>query len=317
VRAFLGDIRHAAQRGAELTRRLLAFAREQALAPVAIDLVEALSRIASLLERVLGDDIEVVREVPAALPIVRFDPGQLELAIINVALNARDAMPHGGKLELRAALDGDAVRVTVGDTGCGMDEATRARVFEPFFTTKSAGEGTGLGLASVYGIVTQSGGRIAIDSEPGVGTRVHLWLPVDPPAVDAPVVESPPPVRCLARSVLLVDDRGDVLEALARGLAAAGLAVHEAGSAQQAMARLAELDGVVDVVLSDVAMPERSGLELAADVRARWPRIPVVLMSGNARPDDIDETVVAFLDKPFTLNDVLGALDRAMRSRGS
>jgi PAS domain S-box-containing protein len=319
VRTFLGDIRHAAQRGAELTRQLLAFARQQALAPVSIDLNTALARVASLLERVLGDDIEVARDVAGGLPLVRFDPGQLELAIINVALNARDAMPRGGTLTLRAIPDGAYVKVTVEDTGSGMDPATRARVFEPFFTTKAPGEGTGLGLASVYGIVTQSGGQVAIDSAPGEGTRIHLWLPLDPPRAPSAQPAAEPVVRCAARTVLIVDDRGDVLAALARALADAGITVEQSGSAKQALVRLAELDGAVDVVLSDIAMPGRSGYELAADVRARWPRLPVVLMSGNPPGGDAPPEVAAFLDKPFTLTDVLTTLDRVvkeMRARG-
>jgi CheY-like chemotaxis protein len=222
-------------------------------------------------------------------------------------------MPRGGTLTLRAAPEGPHVKVTIEDTGSGMDATTRARVFEPFFTTKGPGEGTGLGLASVYGIVTQSGGQVAIESAPGEGTRIHLWLPLDPPrsATSQPAAE--PIVRCAARAVLLVDDRGDVLGALARALSDAGITVEQADSARQAIARLIELDGAVDVVLSDIAMPGRSGIELAADVRARWPRLPVVLMSGNARPDDARAEVAAFLDKPFTLTDVLTTLDRVVR----
>ncbi|HTJ47285.1 MAG TPA: PAS domain S-box protein [Kofleriaceae bacterium] len=314
VRAFLGDIRHAAQRGAELTRQLLAFARQQALAPASIDLVAALARIAGLLERVLGDEIQVVTDVPDILPRVRFDPGQLELAVINVALNARDAMPKGGTLTVRAIAEDGFIDVVVEDTGFGMDAETRARAFEPFFTTKPAGQGTGLGLATVYGIISQSGGQVAIESAPGAGTLVHLRLPVDPPAAGPTVIEHVAPSRCAARSVLLVDDRADVLDALTHALADVGIHVHKAGSARAAIAQLEQLAGDIDVVLSDVAMPEQSGLELAVDVRARWPHVPVVLMSGNARPSDARPEVAAFLDKPFTLSDVLSVLDRVVRA---
>jgi PAS domain S-box-containing protein len=320
VRTYLGDIRHAAQRGAELTRQLLAFARQQALAPSAIDLVATLGRIASMLERVLGDDIAVICDVPADLPQVRFDAGQLELALINVALNARDAMPLGGRLIIRAveanADDvGPAVRVTIEDTGVGMDAETRARVFEPFFTTKPAGQGTGLGLATVYGIVSQSGGRVAIESAPGEGTHVHLWLPADPPA---PAPRPPEPAQispCAARSILIVDDRADVLQAIERSLGDVGLDVHTAIGAVAAMSHLDRLDGRIDVVLTDVAMPERSGVQLAADVHARWPTLPVVLMSGNAPASGWPPGVSAFLDKPFTLGDMIAVLDRVVPRR--
>jgi len=271
---------------------------------------------------VLGDDIAVVIDVPSELPRVRFDPGQLELAIINVALNARDAMPGGGRLSLRALQVADEtglpmVRLTVADTGVGMDDETRARVFEPFFTTKPAGQGTGLGLATVYGIVAQSGGRVTIDSAPGRGTCVHLWLPAEALSVlvraDAPVAAG----ACAARSVLVVDDRADVLGTVGRSLTELGLDVHVAPGAGAALDRLAELDGAVDVVLSDESMPDRSGVELAADVRARWPSLPVVLMSGNAQDGGQPAGVAAYLDKPFTLGEMLRVLDRVVRAKAS
>jgi PAS domain S-box-containing protein len=325
ARAYMGDVRHAAQRGAELTRQLLAFARQQALAPRAIDIVESLHRLAGMLQRVLGDEIEVVTAVPVELPTVRFDPGQLELALINLALNARDAMPGGGKIVLRAEVTTEVpaemvgrercVLITVEDTGVGMDATTRARVFEPFFTTKAAGQGTGLGLSTVYGVVAQSGGHVAIDSAPGTGTRIHLWVPIDEGRARGADAEAAELAELAVHSVLVVDDREDVREAVARALRDAGIEVAVAGSARGALARLDELRGEIDVVLSDVAMPERSGIDLAADVHGRWPELPVVLMSGEGRASHIEDKpgVTSFIDKPFAMANLLAVLDRAVR----
>jgi len=325
ARSYLGDVRHAAQRGAELTRQLLAFARQQALAPRAIDVVESLHRLAGMLQRVLGDEIEVVTEVPVEMPTVRFDPGQLELALINLALNARDAMPGGGTIVLRGEVTTDVpvemvgrarcVLITVEDTGVGMDKATRARVFEPFFTTKPAGQGTGLGLSTVYGVVAQSGGHVAIDSAPGHGTRIHLWVPLDEGRSVGADPDAADIAELTVQSVLVVDDREDVRQAVARSLRDAGLDVVVAGGARAAMARLEEAGGGVDVVLSDVAMPERSGIELAADVHERWPALPVVLMSGEGRQSRIGDMpgVTAFIDKPFAMSRLLAVLARAVR----
>ena len=315
ARIDLADVKRTVQQGAALTRQMLAFARQQELAPRPTDLAALLARVAAMLQRVLGDQIAVAVELEPALPTIRVDPGQLELAFINLALNARDALAAGGTLSFRASLDPaegahPRVHVVVEDTGQGMDAETRARAFEPFFSTKPPGIGTGLGLATVYGLVAQSDGQVWIDSAPGLGTRVHLLVPVDATADPAPHVV--PTTTHAARSVLVVDDRLDVRGALTNVLGSAGLVVHAAGSAVEAMAVLAELGGEIDVVLSDVSMPERSGIDLAADVHARWPRLPVVLMSGNAS-QHASPAVAGWIEKPFALDDVMAVLDRVTR----
>jgi two-component system, cell cycle sensor histidine kinase and response regulator CckA len=308
VRGDLADVKRTVQQGAALTRQMLAFARQQALAPQPTDVGALIRRVAAMLQRVLGAHIAVAVQLTDGLPLIRIDPGQLELAFINLALNARDAMATGGTLTFRASLEGQGVHVIVEDTGIGMDSETRAHAFEPFFSTKPAGVGTGLGLATVYGLISQSDGKVWLDSAPREGTRVHVLLPIDRPS-EPKRRPTPRKTQATPRSVLVVDDRPDVRGALANALEIVGLAVHTAGSAVEAMARLDALDGAVDVVLSDVSMPERSGLELAADVHAKWPRVPVVMMSGNA-VERRSEHVAAWIEKPFALEDLIAVLER-------
>ncbi|HEY1816926.1 MAG TPA: ATP-binding protein [Kofleriaceae bacterium] len=308
ARSDLADVKRTVQQGAALTRQMLAFARQQALAPQPTDLAALIRRVAAMLQRVLGAHIAVATQLADGLPLIRIDPGQLELALINLALNARDAMATGGTLTFRASLEGTGVHVIVEDSGVGMDAETRAHAFEPFFSTKPAGVGTGLGLATVYGLISQSDGKVWLDSAPGDGTRVHVLLPLDRPSEPKRRI-TPRESQSTPRSVLIVDDRADVRGALANALEIVGLAVETAGSAAGAMAILDELDGGVDIVLSDVSMPERSGLELAADVHAKWPRVPVVLMSGNA-PECRSEHVAAWIEKPFALEDIVAVLER-------
>jgi PAS domain S-box-containing protein len=310
VRSDLADVKRTMQQGATLTQQMLAFARQQALSPQPTDLAALLRRVAGMLQRVLGEHIRVGTDVGDELPMIRVDPGQLELALINLALNARDAMTTGGSLSLRATCEGDHMHLVVADTGQGMDAETRARAFEPFFSTKPAGVGTGLGLATVYGLISQSDGKIWIDSAPNAGTRVHLLLPIGGP-IESPrrVTPKTAPSTGSARSVLVVDDRPDVRGALASALEVAGLAVHAAGSAREAFSMLVDLDGKLDVVLSDVSMPDRSGLELATDIHDRWPKLPVVLMSGNAA-HRMSPHVAAWIEKPFSLDDAVAVLDR-------
>ena len=306
----LADVKRTVRHGAQLTQQMLAFAREGELAPTRVDLREMIASTADLLRNVLGANISVVTELAPELPPVRIDPSKLELAFLNIALNARDAMPDGGTLVIKASVISDGrVCIEIADTGRGMDADTRARAFEPFFTTKPLGAGTGLGLATVYGVIQQSEGEVSIDSAPGAGTRVYLTLPAYDRAT--PVPEKAAGTR-RAKELLLVDDRDDVRAALGDALLDAGLTVHTAGSAREALAKLEELDGHVDVVLSDVAMPERSGVELAGDVRKRWPELPVVLMSGHRHPPTT-AAIAGWLAKPFTIEDVISTLDRVLR----
>jgi two-component system cell cycle sensor histidine kinase/response regulator CckA len=303
----LADVKRTVRHGAELTQQMLAFARQGDLEPMRVEIRQLIAQTAELLRSVLGDKISVTTELPPTLPAVRIDPGKLELAFINVALNARDAMPKGGRFTISARLMEDGrISITLEDTGCGMDAKTRSRAFEPFFTTKVLAGNSGLGLAAVYGLISQSGGEVTIDSTVGIGTCVSIVLP--PHERTAPT-----PLRVL-HAIMLVDDRDDVRGALATALEDAGLRVHRAASAREALAKLTELRGVLDAVISDVAMPERSGVELAGEIRTRWPALPVILMSGH-RHAPTTGSISGWLAKPFSIDEALAMLERVCRKR--
>ena len=287
-----------ARSGAELIRRLLAFARRQALRPARVALNELLSGMHGLLMRVLRDDIEIVLDLAPNLWPVVADPAQLEACIINLATNARDAMPKGGKLTiatgnqpldtLYASLNpsvtpGDYAMIAVSDTGIGMTPEVLARVFEPFFTTKEVGHGTGLGLSMVFGFAQQSGGHVSIYSEPGVGTTIRLFLPraIDTDASGIPADAADPTASEAGRgeTVLVVEDNAAMRQAVVHQLALLRYRVLEADQAAAALAML-ETE-VVDLVFSDVVMPGGvDGFELATQIRARWPSVKVLLTSG-------------------------------------
>jgi signal transduction histidine kinase len=297
-------MRQAVERGAGLTRQLLAFARRQALSPEVVDIGARLQGMRELLERSLRADILVDIQVPADLWPVKSDPTQLELAILNLAVNARDAMPKGGVLTISAANivseKGDHVAIRVRDTGVGMTEDVRRRVFEPYFTTKQSGQGTGLGLAQVYGIVTQSGGAVSLESTIDVGTTVTLSLPRSLELPAAPVVnQSAPSNRALSGAKLLVveddDAVAEVVEALARD---AGCLPTRVASAPAALTTLSEGQRF-DLVFSDIIMPgAMNGLELAQEIERRYPGLPVVLTTGFSGVADVG-TQFPVLRKPY------------------
>jgi CheY-like chemotaxis protein len=296
------EIRGAADRSAELTRQLLAFSRRQVLEPQILDLNELIRRIEGLLERLIGEDIEIEIDLAPDLGSVRADPGQIEQVIVNLAINARDAMPNGGVLRLKtvefhgrpgdAREDADWICLRVRDTGCGMDEATLARVFEPFFTTKEPGKGTGLGLSTVEGIVHQSGGQIRIRSEPGEGTQVEIHLPrraaseigEGVPIADLDVEGA----HAKDRTILLVEDDDMVRRLAGRSLRSAGYQVLEAADGNEALDVFARRADEFDLVLTDMVMPRRGGLSLARELRTLRPDVPLLFMSGypNPRADD-------------------------------
>jgi PAS domain S-box-containing protein len=317
LRVYVEDMSHAAARAAELTQALLAFSRRQLMAPAVLDLNQLMDRMERLVRRITHATLEVhVERAPGCLHTYA-DSSQLEQAVMNLALNARDAMPDGGTLTMSThARDDDEgtswVGFSIADTGIGMDEATRQRVFEPFFTTKPLGAGTGLGLASVYGIVTQSGGRVTVASAPDQGTRFTVELPATdeaPATVSAPpTVEAP---RGAGRTVLLVDDLPSVRKALTGVLLRAGFRVVGAGSAEEALPLLTDQIGAL---VTDVVMPGRSGIELARDALELRPSLPVVLISGDVRghrSGGLPGTVV-FLRKPFRPEQLLQALGAAI-----
>jgi two-component system NtrC family sensor kinase len=305
----------ATQRGETLTRQLLSYSRKQTLSPQVVDLAQRLPLIRDLLTRSLRSDIEIKVDVPDTICAVRIDPGEFELAILNLAVNAKDAMPGGGTLTLRAkpvtlkgeateeGLSGEFVAIRVADTGHGIPADILTRVFEPFFTTKEVGKGTGLGLSQVYGFAKQSGGTATVSSTEGRGTAITLYLPrsQEAPAVEAPPVVAQAPSEA-AGTVLLVEDNADVAEVGAGYLRQLGFRVRSVANAQAAIAAL-RLDADVDLVFSDILMPGgMNGLELASEIAARFPGIPVLLTTGySASAQDAVRQGVIVLQKPYDL----------------
>jgi len=300
-----------AERGATLTNRMLAFARRQELRPENVDIAKLADGMIEMLGRSLGPGIQISTMLDAGVPATRVDPNQLELAILNLALNARDAMPRGGKLtiatrgewitagDITALPSGNYVCISVRDTGIGMDEDTMKRATEPFFTTKSAGHGTGLGLSMVDGLVAQSGGAMRINSQPGAGTTIELWLPVsEPPAADQSDAAPPPLANGHACRVLLVDDDPMVAASTAAMLEDLGHAIVDANSAEGAL-QVLRRDSGIDIVITDHAMPGITGAELAAQIRRQWPSLPVVLVSGYRELPGDEQPDLPRLSKPY------------------
>jgi len=318
LRPYLEDLAHTARRASDLTRDLLAFSRRQVVEPRPLRLESVVTRMTGLLRRTLGTEYTLDCAVGDDIPTVMADPGQPEQVVMNLAINARDAMPEGGRLRISThAMDvasGDARGVPAGrwavlevaDEGEGMDEETRQRAFEPFFTTKDS-SGSGLGLATVHGIASQAGGHVTIDSEPGRGSVFTVYLPEAPPGVRVQRVTSSdlPGVQAGAR-VLLVDDMDGVRRALARGLRHAGVEVEEASSADEVMALADDELRRFDAVVSDVVMPRTSGADLARELARRVPDVPVLLVSGELREHDPARFPpgVRFLPKPFTSDEL-------------
>ena len=325
----LRAIIHAAEGAAELTRNLLSFSRQAVRAPVRFDVDEAVAAVVKLGKRVIGEHIQIVTErgEEADPRLVRADPNQIQQVLLNLALNARDAMPGGGVLRVRTsvqALDaerasrlsgarpGRYVVVEVSDTGVGMDEPTKARIFEPFFTTKAAGKGTGLGLAIVYGAVRQSGGAIEVDSFPGRGTTFRILLPADSGSTPTPLPARPAQVARGVGSVLVVEDDVDVAALTARVLESAGYQVRVAHDLCQADALWSAHGPSIDLLITDVVMPERGGAQTARQFRAQRPGLRVLFMSGYA-PDQAGEAAPHdWLEKPFTPEDLLARVRAAL-----
>jgi signal transduction histidine kinase/ActR/RegA family two-component response regulator len=326
------DIRRAGDRAAALTGQLLTFSRKRDVKISPVNLNEVVADTARLLNRVIGEHIRIETAVVPELPLVRAEPGLLHQVIMNLAVNARDAMPHGGTLTLTTALVLDPgeplasaegpigsaprkyVRLTVSDTGIGMSEEVKARVFEPFFTTKEINKGTGLGLATVYGVVQSLSGKIRVDSEPGRGTTFQIDLRIhgDPisdaelalPSTPLPGARLTLPARLAGTTVLVVEDNEMVRDLLVTGLAADGATVLAADRPDEALRLLAQRTGGVDVLVTDVVMPGMSGRELADRVRADRPGIRIIFMSGYTADEVLRQGVledqVEFIQKPFT-----------------
>jgi signal transduction histidine kinase/ActR/RegA family two-component response regulator len=320
LRAEVDEIRKAADRATELTTQLLAFSRQQVLAPKVLELNAVISNMEGFLRRLLGEDVELSTRSQPGLGRVKADPGQVEQVIMNLAVNARDAMPQGGRLSV--ALDnvhldqkyarehpdvapGNYVRMQVTDSGVGMDQATCSRIFEPFFTTKPAGQGTGLGLSTVYGIVQQSGGHIRVGSEIGKGTTFEIYLPqVTEPAAK---IAQRPGDRDIPRgteTVLLVEDENGVRELVNQILVKHGYKVISAAEGEEALLICANTTQPPDLLLTDVVLKSMNGGELAQLLMARYPNLKVLYMSGYS-DDAVEHRGVfsdnsAFLQKPFS-----------------
>ncbi|MGD9903091.1 MAG: ATP-binding protein [Vicinamibacterales bacterium] len=316
-------IRRTTDRAAALTRQLLAFGRRQLLVPEILDLNVTVLSLERMLTRVLGEDVHLTSELAGDLRPVKVDPGQIEQVLLNLAINARDAMPDGGALAIVTATEsfagpwmhpalpvtvppGTWVRLTVRDTGCGMDSDTAAQAFEPFFTTKDAARGSGLGLSMVYGIVKQSGGYTWIESAPAAGTAVHVLLPavegtVEPRRRRPAALQSG--VDACRGTVLLVEDNADVRGLFTGFLRQAGYDVIEAADGQDALTLFDDAGRPVDLVVTDVVMPHMSGPALAGALRARQPDIKLLYVSGYADELDLDRSSQprpTVLHKPVT-----------------
>src|SRR6266705_1616415 len=314
------EIRKAALRAADLTRQLLAFSRQQVIAPTVLNPNEVVANMDKLLRRLLGEDVDLRTVLTPEPGSIKADPSQLEQVVVNLALNARDAMPGGGKLTIEtqnveldevyarghvSAQPGSYVMLAVSDTGSGMDAATQARIFEPFFTTKEKGKGTGLGLATVYGIVKQSGGWIWVYSEPGHGTTFKIYLPRVTEAA-APAAPSPAPSVSVrgTETVLLVEDEEMIRNLVQKVLKANGYTVLVAASGRDAERVAEQHDGPIHLLVTDVVMPGMNGREVAQRLAGARAGIQVLYLSGYT--DDaivhhgVLEPGVAFLQKPFT-----------------
>jgi len=332
-RKMAAGIQVAAHRAASLTRQLLAFSRRQVIAPEVLDFNEIVAESERMLQRLLGEDIEIVVRLDPSVGFVRVDPGQLSQVIVNLAVNARDAMPKGGRLTIetrslsafQAGPPAEAVsrrvRLSISDTGTGIAVEAQAHLFEPFFTTKPLGRGTGLGLSVVHGVITQSGGTIEVESEPGHGATFHITLP----AVELPGVfpEVARPARALGghETVLVVEDDEGVRQMAAGILSACGYDVLESASGADALRMLDAVGGRVHLMVTDIVMPGMSGRELVERVRDRWPGIRVLYSTGYS--DDaiirhgVQEGRETLVQKPYTSEAlqrmVRGALDEGRR----
>ncbi len=322
----VGEIQRAAQRAADLTRQLLAFARREVVRPQVLNLNDVIEGVAEMLRRTIGENVELVVSLADDLWPVLADPGQLEQVLVNLAVNARDAMPGGGTVTIDTAnvtVDADAiaggsparpgrnVRLRVSDTGSGMTADVAEHAFEPFFSTKAEGTGTGLGLATVYGILTQADGHVRIYSETGSGTTFSMTLPVTDQAA-APAPEAAPYQRTpRGETILVVEDEDALREVTRRIFSRNGYRVITAAGGPQALDAARQHDGEIHLLVTDVVMPHLLGKEVADQVRAIMPGIEVLYMSGYARPVLASQgrldPGVALVEKPFSEADLLAA----------
>ncbi|MCC7069967.1 MAG: PAS domain S-box protein [Deltaproteobacteria bacterium] len=336
VRGDLLEIERAGERAAVLTRQLLAFSRRQALKAEPLDVNRVIGEMRKMLDRILGEDVALHEELAHTLGAVKADPGQIEQVIMNLVVNARDAMPHGGSLTIRTddvevdagfaaahgGLDaGPQVRISVTDTGIGMDEITQSRIFEPFFTTKEAGKGTGLGLSTVYGIVAQSGGRIHVASEVARGTTFNIYLPRIDATPVAPRSAQPPPKDHGSETILVVEDEDAVRRIVRRVLEKAGYRVLAAANGGEGLLLCEQHDGPIDLAISDVVMPIMSGPDFIERARRVRPGLRVLFMSGYTDDSMVRhgllEGELDLVGKPLSQDELLQRVRAALEQRGA
>jgi signal transduction histidine kinase/CheY-like chemotaxis protein len=332
----LDEILRACEHASSLTRQLLAFSRRQIVVPAVVDLNTIVASSEKFLRRVIGEDIELQTLIAPAIRKVRVDPGQIEQVIMNLAVNARDAMPTGGRLVVRTeavdfdeaycathldASPGHYVMLSVSDTGHGMTPEVKARLFEPFFTTKERGKGTGLGLSMVYGIVKQNGGSIWVYSETGMGTTFKIYLPAIADGEEARIepASQPTPVQASA-TILLVEDEPSVRQVARNALVRCGYTVLAADGAEAARDLCREHPGEIELLLTDVIMPKTNGRQLSEEIRRRYPEIKVLFMSGYT--DEIItnlgvDPAAAFIEKPFTPKHLASRVREILEDSGS
>ncbi len=331
--ASLQQINAAAQRAAGLTRQLLSFSRREPGATQAVDLKKLVESVSQMIARLLGENIELQVTCPNDLPPVEANSGEIEQVLVNLAVNSRDAMSRGGRLRMTAtavkvdakwaarnsqAREGSFVCLAVMDQGCGMDAATLKRVFEPFFTTKPPGKGTGMGLASVFGIIRQHKGWIEVESEVGRGSTFRVYLPVSERALANSAGESAAPAAGNSRgTILLVEDETELRQLARRLLTRQGFAVLEASDGPMALDLSRRHSGEIDVMLTDVVMPGGlSGIELAQQMRAEQPDLRVVFTSGHNEDilsmHGVSPEGANFIQKPFSMGSLLGVLNRVL-----
>ncbi len=323
---YVDEVLRASESAAALTNQLLAFSRRQVVQPQVLDLNTLVANMDKMLHRLIGEDVELVTVLSPRLPKIKVDPGQFQQVLMNLVVNARDAMPDGGRITIETAAaklkeielppgltPGDYVSLSVLDTGKGMDEETRRRIFEPFFTTKARGKGTGLGLSTAYGIVKQSGGDIWVTTEPGKGSQFRIFLPAVEEAAAAGIQSGlAPSVRKGTETVLVVEDETGLRKLVREVLHAHGYVVLQAGDVREALRICEQHLGAIHLFLTDVVMPYMSGRELAERATALRPRMKVLYMSGYTdviagQPATIDRKM-PFLQKPFTPDTLLSKI---------
>jgi nitrogen-specific signal transduction histidine kinase len=320
ARDNLEEIRKAAEQSADLTRQLLAFARKQTIVPKILDLNETIASMLKMLQRLIGENVKLIWQPGPCLWLIKFDQSQIDQILANLCVNARDAMTDGGSITIETGncvidddysthhlevVPGEYVRLVVSDNGGGMDKETLDRIFEPFFTTKEMGKGTGLGLATVFGIVKQNSGFINVYSEPGLGTTFTIYLPRHAGTVQAKKEDDTLPIPTGIEVILLVEDELAILNLAASILTTQGYSVLPAATPTEAIRLAQDHSGTISLLITDVIMPEMNGKELANSLKSLYPHIRCLFMSGYTADaiaqHGVLEEGVNFIQKPFSL----------------